>query len=200
MKKFLSLNWLVKILTAVAVFSTALLQLAQPVQAATLQLNSIGSSVTTGKTFSTWTYTRENPVFMGTAGPSATVTVTLNSAANTVTADAAGAWTFTPTTLLEGSHTVAIASDAETINFTLVISPTGSSSTTASDSTATGSTASDSAATDLPVTGGLSTTLFLVIAGLASIGLGLASWAGQPVYMTHAVDATEQPEDGESVS
>ena len=60
------------------------------------------------------TLTDNTPTLSGTAQPGSTVTVTLDgSEVGTVTADAAGAWSFTPASVLaEGEHTVsATASD-----------------------------------------------------------------------------------------
>lgn len=156
--------------------------------AATLQLTKIGASSTVGQTFRSWLYQGLNPAFEGTTTPDAQVSITLNSANNKVTADTNGNWSFQPTTLIAGQHEVTIGSDGQEIAFTLTIddgssssastSTTTTSTTSASDSSAAGvggASASDSGT--LPVTGAVSQTMLLVLAGFSIMGLGLVGRA-----------------------
>ncbi len=94
----------------------------QQVKAATLTLTSIGSSDTTGQTFTSWTYTDINPLFTGTATPSSTVTITIAGAPSSTTSGETGVWTYQPTTITEeGSYQIAITSGSENIQFILTI-------------------------------------------------------------------------------
>lgn len=158
------------------------------VMAATLKLNKIGESTTEGQTFRSWVYQGLNPVFQGVTTPDAQVSITLNSANNKVTADAAGDWSFQPTTLIAGQHEVTIGSDGEEIAFTLTIDD-GSSSSATQNSTASsavtstnsavvadkgiGGASSSTTTEELPVSGAVSQTMLLIVAGFSVIGLGL---------------------------
>ena len=147
------------------------------VLAATLTLQEIGASTVGGQSISSWTYTGMNPVFSGTADPDASVSITIASEAPTsVTADATGNWSYTPTTLnTEGSYQVTIVSGDQTISFMLTIGPyAGYSSTTATDSAVTGTTKGGMPDT-LPVTGSFTDTLKLIAAGLGLIAVGLTT-------------------------
>lgn len=141
-------------------FST--LAFASPVMAATLQLTSIGSVNTAGYTYSAWWYTSANPVLKGTAAPSAQVTITIDSSAQTITADTTGNWTYVPTTLIAGDHQIVIASAGEQYSFTLHIGsdvPTSTGSASVSTYSAVPS--------DLPVSGVAEVTIGLVaVAGI----------------------------------
>jgi len=148
------------------------------VLAATLQLNGIGTSSTEGKTFTEWWYSGENPQFVGDASASAEVTLTVNDAFNTVTADVNGAWVWTPVSLLEGDHTVSITSGTESIDFTLHIS-TGSATTPTPTATPSGETkggiggATESG--ELLETGAVEQTIALIGGGMALIGIGMVA-------------------------
>lgn len=133
----------------------------------TLKLLSIGTSSTADLTFIEWSYVGENPEFIGEASPSAEVSVGLNGAANAVTADVNGGWSFVPLTLTAGSHEVSITSGSESITFTLSISSTSSSSSSSSSS------GSIDLPETLPQTGGFEQTLALVLAGVILVGLGM---------------------------
>lgn len=136
-----------------------------PVLAATLQLTSIGSVNTAGYTYSAWWYTSANPVLKGTAAPSAQVTITIDSSAQTITADTTGNWTYVPTTLTAGDHQIIIASSGEQYSFTLHI---GSDVPTSTGS-ASVSTYS-SVPNDLPVS------------GVAEVTIGLVAVAGALIF------------------
>lgn len=161
-----------------------------PAFAATLQLYSIGNSVTTGKTFTTFSYAGENPIFVGSASAKAQVNIALNAATNKVTADDSGAWVFTPTTLLVGSHEVVISSGTETKSFTLNISSASATITPTATPTVRPTTTSTAAA--LPVTGGEGFTWMIVLAGVMMLGLGMMGWSIiAPVQATQTNMATE---------
>lgn len=148
------------------------------VAAATLTLQNIGASSVGGQHISSWTYTGSaNPVFSGTADPDAAVTIAIDDASGSATADSTGNWSYTPTTLTtEGTHQVTITSGDQTLAFTLALSPsmaaTGGSA--ADDATISGTT--KGGVDELPVSGGLEDTLKLVGVGLYLIVMGGVSW------------------------
>jgi hypothetical protein len=82
-------------------------------------LTKIGSMDVTGQNYNEWWYTGTNPTLLGTAPAESAVTVTINETSNTVTADASGNWSFTPTNMPQGDYQMSISSSAGTINFTL---------------------------------------------------------------------------------
>lgn len=133
--------------------------LAVPQWASALTLNTIGASQTTnGNPGTQWWYTGQNPILGGTANPGSTVTITINGATNTATANDQGNWTFTPTTLTTGDHVIAISADGQNINFTLYTGQTQPATTT--------TTSTNSATTQtLPVSGAFETTLLLILGG-----------------------------------
>lgn len=149
---------------------------AAPAFAATLQLYSIGNSVVTGKTFTTFTHTGENPTFTGSASANTQVSIALNAATNRVTSDSTGAWVFRPTTLLAGTHDVLISAGSESKAFSLTIA---SAAATASPTATIAPTkaATVSTPTTLPVSGGEHLTWMLVMAGMVLLGLGMMGWS-----------------------
>lgn len=153
-----------------------------PVFAATLQLHSIGSSSVTGKTFTTFTHTGENPVFVGSASANTQVNIALNAATNKVTSDDSGAWVFTPTTLKVGAHEVVISSGTETKSFSLTIA-SSSSSTATPTATPTKASAATAPAT-LPVSGGEGLTWMLAVGGVLLLGLGMMGWSVSAATVT----------------
>ena len=144
----------------------------EPVQAATLTLQNIGVSSVGGRRISSWTYMGTNPVFTGTADPSAIVSISINAVSATATADALGAWSYTPTTLTgEGSFPIVITSGDQIISFTLALSPYSSGTLTG---TASGTT--KGGVEELPVSGSIAETLKLIGMGMGLIAMGGASW------------------------
>ncbi|PIY80745.1 MAG: hypothetical protein COY80_01410 [Candidatus Pacebacteria bacterium CG_4_10_14_0_8_um_filter_42_14] len=140
-------------------------------QAATLKINSIGGVPVTNQTFSYWTHTGSNPSFVGVASPSASINLTIGTTSATATAGLDGAWRYDPTTLVAGEHAIAVSSAAESMNFTLLIATEAA--------TKGGVTATPSAAPKtLPQSGGLSSTLLLLTAGLGSLMAGSLWYAG----------------------
>lgn len=154
-------------------------------QAGILTLTSIGSSAVTTQAINSWTYQGVNPVFVGTAAPGATVTITISGTAGTAVADSSGAWTFTPTNITAaGTYTVNITSGTGTMNFTLLIDSVAATATPAgsvNDASKGGLPASPSA---LPQSGGLEDTLLLSAFGLGLVGIAflfIANLRRQPL-------------------
>jgi len=130
---------------------------AQVAFAAGFSLTYIGTLATNGAKYNHWWYTVANPTLKGTATASTAVTVTIDSVASSVTSDAAGVWTFVPTTLTNGDHQVSLSSGGETIAFTLTIGSTMPSQSSGSGTPTTAST--------LPVA-------VLVLVSVLSLGFG----------------------------
>ncbi|OGJ39345.1 MAG: hypothetical protein A3A82_03975 [Candidatus Pacebacteria bacterium RIFCSPLOWO2_01_FULL_47_12] len=128
--------------------------------AATLQVTKIGG-VTTSQSFSYWTHQGTNPTFVGTAATSSTVQLTLGSVTGTASAGLDGMWSYTPTTLFSGEYPITVSSGQESKSFTLLIA--------SGSATKSGTSSSQSASTQLPVSGGLTTTLTLLLLGCGSI-------------------------------
>lgn len=157
---------IVTVAVLISVTSTSLV--VSKVLAAVLTLQEIGASSVGGASISSWTYMGTNPTFVGTADPSATVTLVIGEETATATADSAGAWSYTPTTLVvDGSFPVTITSGDATISFTLALSPS-SDSVTATDSALSKGGVTE----ELPLSGGLEDTLKLVAVGLGLIAMG----------------------------
>ncbi len=148
------------------------------VKAATLELEKIGTAnFSPGAT--TWTYYGTNPIFQGTASPSAAVSLSVNSAAEaSATADTAGNWSLTPTSLsMVGSYNILISSGAENVAFTLNIA----SATTTTDATASATPVGTTSGNidypeTLPETGSHDLLLLFGLGGVLLIA-GIASGA-----------------------
>jgi hypothetical protein len=147
-------------------------------QDTSFDLTHIGVTNTAGQSFSTWTYYGENPVFKGVAPAGQEATIQIDQESFSATADEAGSWTWQPTTLTEGSYSVALSSGEASKNFTLNIQPSGTKG--GETSTNSGSTSTTSAQT-LPQSGSANTTLYLFFAGISMIGLGMMMTA-QPAF------------------
>lgn len=158
------MNKLAHLLLLLPITFVFLLASIEPVSA--LELQSIGSSAVTNQNLTQWWYTAENPRLVGTAAANSSVTITIDSVANTVTADASGNWSYQPSTLTTGDHTVTITGDGETRNFTIHI---GSTAPTPSTET---KGASGSAQT-LPQSGSVTTTLAMIGSGVVLMIAGL---------------------------
>ena len=148
------------------------LTLATPVFAAELAVTSIGSlDTSTGTFYDAWWYTTENPTLAGTAAASSTVTITIDTIDYIAAADTLGNWSYQPTTLTTGDHTVSITDGVGTVVFSLAI---GSDTATTTD-TIPLQTSTDSASSKggtLPDSGVGSLTVFLALGGLAALGFG----------------------------
>lgn len=179
-----------RVLIGIALVVLLWLGSASLVLAATLTLQTIGTSTVGGQSVSTWTYLGTNPVLTGKASPGSSVTITISATPATTTADATGNWTFTPTTLgTAGSYPISISSGSETISMTLTISPSTTATATSSATTTTAATptptpvasmtstkggvASQSAV--LPTAGGVEDTIWLLTTGISLVGIALLS-------------------------
>lgn len=106
-------------------------------QALALTIDTIGTTEVPDGTTTSWYYTGSNPTFTGTAAPSAAVTINIDDASFTTTANSSGAWTYTPTILNESvTYLIELTSGTDSISFDLDI--------TAADSDTDTSTASSS--------------------------------------------------------
>ena len=162
-------------------------------QALAMTLESIGVSTVGGITISSWTYQGTNPVIVGTADPGATVTVTIDGTAAAATADDAGDWSYTPTTLTtSGSYPITIASGTESMSFTLALT-TNSTSTTTTTSSSSTSSAGVTLPEELPQTGSFGQTLVLAGSGLALVLAGvLFYWKVVPKLLFEEVTEVDQ--------
>jgi hypothetical protein len=82
-------------------------------------LTKIGTMDLAGNAYAEWWYTSENPMLGGVAAADSAVTVGIDGTDSEVTADSSGNWTYTPTTLTSGDHTMVITTGGETYSFTL---------------------------------------------------------------------------------
>lgn len=158
------------LLSLITVFSLGLILTANSAQAAVLQLDKIGTSVTTGKTFTSWSYTTSNPALEGKAEPNADVIILVGASPNTVKASATGLWTFSPVGLVNNTA-VSISSGGEVIGFKFFTSADAAAGD--SSSSATASESADAVAKTLPKTGGLGLTMTILMFGVTAMGLGL---------------------------
>ncbi len=147
------------------------LTMAVPAFATGLAVTSIGNlDTSTGTFYNAWWYTKENPTLSGTAGANATVTVDIDGNLYTTTADTLGNWSYTPTTLTTGNHTVTVTSGTETVSFSLEIGSDTSTAGTATSPTPT------TAPTTLPDSGVGSITVFMILGALVATGVGTYSF------------------------
>lgn len=137
-------------------------------QETSFDLTNIGVTETAGRSFNTWTYYGENPVFKGTAPAGQTVTIKIDDQSFSATADDTGSWIWQPTILTAGSYAVVVSFGQASDSFTLNTQPNQSAQT----STNSSSTSNTSAQT-LPQSGSTMTTVYLSLTGLTMIGLGM---------------------------
>lgn len=155
--------------------SLALLMSVGVALAASLAVTSIGGVAVTG-TLTSFETTDTTPGMVGTAAADATVDITIDDLIVAATADSSGDWSYTPTSLTYGAHSVAIASNLETLSFTLTVS---SSSTDATSSTSKGGVSTTSA--ELPASGTVENTILIIAAGMFLMGLGVVSHQRLPL-------------------
>lgn len=130
-----------------------------------LTLTKIGTLSTIGADYSLVSYTGSIPSLEGTATPSASVSILVNSVVSEViAATSSGVWTFTPESLSSGDNAVTITSGTQVISFT--IRYTGTVTVTP--------TATVSASTNLPESGVWENIVIGVFLGLCVLFLG--SW------------------------
>jgi hypothetical protein len=85
------------------------------------QLKSIGALDVTGAVSKEWWYSGANPTLSGITTVGSTVTVNIDNVDYQATVDGSGNWSYSPTTLSEGDHSVALTSSAGSQSFTLHI-------------------------------------------------------------------------------
>lgn len=103
-----------------AVLSFLLLNVTS-VFASGFQLKAIGALDVTGAVSKEWWYSNVNPRLSGITTAGSSVTVTIDSVDYSATVDGSGNWTYSPTTLSDGDHTVVVSSSAGSQTFTLHI-------------------------------------------------------------------------------
>jgi hypothetical protein len=146
--------------------------------AASLAVSSIGGQTVSG-TLTSFETTDTTPTMLGTAGADATVDITIDDLTVAVTANADGNWSYTPTSLTVGDHAVEIASNLETLSFTLTVSDGTSSSATESSTTTKGGVSTSSG--ELPQAGTAVNTVLLIAAGMFLMGLGVTAQQKLPI-------------------
>lgn len=133
MKKGLLAAGSTVVFLAATVLSTA------GVWAADLKVTSIGG-VSTGTSLTTWTHEGYNPLIVGTASASASVSIDINSVVESTMSAADGSWSFQPKTLSTvGSYEVAVTSGSQSVLFTLAIAQAQAQATASTTSTTSGS-------------------------------------------------------------
>lgn len=133
------------------------------VHAATLTLDNIGALSTGGSKYSEWWYTGTTPILRGTADPNATVSVSVNGAASTVTADASGAWSY-QANLETGDYNMVLSSGDQSYSFVLHAGQM-------MDSNASGTTTeTNQTTTPVPETGASQVAGLLISMSLMALG------------------------------
>ncbi len=136
--------------------------------AANTVLSKIGIMELGGNAYTEWWYTEENPALTGVAAAGAKVTITIDSVAAEVTADSLGNWTYSPTTLTTGDHTISIASGTDTYAFTL-----HAGQNVPEDLTTAGGTSTDGSTDGVPATG--YNQIFGIVAAITLFAAGYLS-------------------------
>jgi len=126
-------------------------------------LKSIGQLDTSGRQISHWWYSGSSAVMKGEAVIGNTVTVSIDGNEGTATVDGDGNWTYTPTNLADGDHTIILTSGGSTIKFTLTMG------TTNVDWDVVGK---ESSATALPAAGVTLPTVLLLVLGTGFVLIG----------------------------
>ena len=132
------------------------------VLAAEFAVTKIGTLTVDSDDLDEITYTNSSVTFAGTASPSASVSVEIDTLSKSVTATTLGNWTYT-TTLANGDHDVTFESGDEIIAFTLTI-----------DEPTAATTSSKGATT--PVSGNGLPTFLILLSGIVTIFLGGFFW------------------------
>jgi hypothetical protein len=123
-----------------------------------VEVVSVGNFQLEGKQYSQLWYVSNNPVLVGKAVASSTVSITVNTQPYTATADTAGNWS-KQINVTSGDNNVTVADSASTYSFILTngVAPAGGTASASGGTTTTTST--------LPDTGmGLPTLLMLAMA------------------------------------
>ncbi|OGJ37616.1 MAG: hypothetical protein A2383_02925 [Candidatus Pacebacteria bacterium RIFOXYB1_FULL_39_46] len=161
-----------KLVQILIVFVFALIISVNAVSAASLAVTSIGGVATSG-TLTSFTTTDTTPTIIGTASNDATIDITIDDLIVAATADSTGNWSYTPT-LEAGAHAVEIASNLETISFTLTVND-GTTTTTSTSSTESSTTTTSTTSSGLPTAGAVENTFLVIVLGMFLIGLGVVA-------------------------
>lgn len=148
-------------LKALAIALTWFLALTTPLFAAGFQLTAIGGMDVTGSAFNEWWYSSQNPTFSGVTTSGSTVTITIDGTDYQAAVEESGSWSFSPTTLTEGDHSVALSSSAGSQIFTLHIGPNIPENVVAPT------------VSDLPVAGAADQTAWLLLGAVLIFGTGV---------------------------
>jgi len=153
-----------KNIIALVIFSLLFVLGMGKVLAYDLTLTSVGSQSTLGVDYSVVNYTGGVPTLVGTASPSASVGININTVLNYTTASVSGVWQYIPSALNQGDNNVVITSGVQSISLTLRF-----------NSTVSGTIATLSAIPDessLPDAGVWQYYILVIIAGLGVFFLG----------------------------
>lgn len=101
--------------------------LARGVWAYDLTLTSVGTMSTLGTDYSLVTYNGAVPTLSGTASPSASVGIKINTVLGYATASTSGVWSFVPSVLNVGDNVIVLSSGTQSLSFTLRFNATASS-------------------------------------------------------------------------
>lgn len=143
------------------IFISLFFLLASPALASGFQLKYIGGLNTQGVAYSEWWYSTENPSLSGITTAGDSVSVTIDGTAGSATVDGSGNWSYSPTSLTAGDHTVAITGGAGSMSFTLHIGSSIPTNVTAPSTS------------DMPVAGVIDNTLALWLVGGLLLVLGV---------------------------
>jgi|GEM_PF-1638879 hypothetical protein len=120
-----------KYLRLIMLLSMTFLLRVSCVEAYDLTLTNIGSVSTLGTDYSLTSYTGGVPTFVGTASPSAQVSVKIKTLLSSVVASTSGVWQFVPSSLDQGDSLIVISSGTQSITFTLRFNATASATLSA---------------------------------------------------------------------
>ena len=131
--------------------------------AAGFQLKSIGALDVTGAVSKDWWYITANPSLSGMVTVGSTVTVNIDSVDYPANVDGSGNWSFNPTTLSDGDHSVSLTSSAGSQSFTLHIGQNIPAEVTAPEPK------------DMPVAGSSEQTMWLFLGAGLILAAGVAT-------------------------
>jgi hypothetical protein len=139
--------------------------------ASAVELVSVGNFQLEGRQYSQLWYVSSNPVLVGKAVASSTVTITVNTQPYTATADTAGNWS-KQINVISGDNNVTVADSASTYSFILTngAAPAGG--------TASGSSSTTTTST-LPDTGMSLPTLLMFAMAVGFLGVSAYAYSTQ---------------------
>jgi hypothetical protein len=164
------------LITVLSLLVICSLLFVKKVSASSLQITGLGSidvsDLDLGGSLKSYTYSGGTFELVGLASSSATLSILIDDATQTATADAEGAWTSLISTLSEGNHQFNLESGTETLDFVLTIGDVAE---------ATGTEEATTSSTDstLPEAGSTTMTILFLALAMLSIGLGFTLQAKQ---------------------